>query len=127
MKRKAAVAGAFYPASARELRRQLEEFIDPAAERVLSLAGDNQWAEIDLNEIPSDPERAFKALLAEVPLPAITDESGASIPLTLSNYGRYRSSSDRAARWNAHAGIVRRSFPRGCLGLWSAYFSSGGL
>jgi len=38
MKRKAAVAGAFYPASPRELRRQLEEYIDPAADRVAAKA-----------------------------------------------------------------------------------------
>ena len=79
-------------------RERRDHVLGEEAERVLSLAGDNQWAEIDLNEIPSDHERAFKALLAEIPLPEITDESGASVPLTLSNYGRYRASPDRRVR-----------------------------
>jgi len=38
MKRKAAVAGAFYPGSAGELRRQLGALIDPAADKVAAKA-----------------------------------------------------------------------------------------
>jgi AmmeMemoRadiSam system protein B len=38
MKRKAGVAGAFYPASAGELRRMVEELIDPGAERIAAKA-----------------------------------------------------------------------------------------
>ena len=46
------------------------------AERVLALTGDNLWAAIDLNELPSPVERAFKALVSELPLPAIADADG---------------------------------------------------
>lgn len=81
-----------------EIRRRRAHVLDPARERLLSEAGDNQFAEIDLNELPSDFEKAFKALLADVPLPTLRDEQGRTVQLTLSNYGRYRASDDRRVR-----------------------------
>jgi oligoendopeptidase F len=81
-----------------ELRRRKARVLNPAAERVLSLAGDNLWAEIDLNELPSDFEKAFKGLLSDIPLPRIRDESGREVQLTLSNYNKLRASSDRRVR-----------------------------
>ena len=80
------------------LRRRRARVLDESAERVLALAGDNLWAEIDLNEIPSDFEKAFDAMRADMVLPTIKDEKGESVQLTLSNYGRYRSSADRRVR-----------------------------
>jgi oligoendopeptidase F len=87
------------------IRERRAHVLGAEAERVLSLAGDNQWAEIDLNEIPADPEKMFKALLAEIPLPTITDEDGQPAQLSLSNYGRYRSSPERRVRAAAVEGL----------------------
>ncbi|MEK7705495.1 MAG: oligoendopeptidase F [Myxococcota bacterium] len=84
-----------------ELRRRRSRVLSPDAERVLGLAGDNLWAEIDLNEIPSSYEKSFGAMLTDLPLPSITDEQGKSVPMTLSNYGKYRASSDRRVRKQA--------------------------
>jgi len=81
-----------------ELRRRRAHVLGAKAERVLSLAGDNLWAEIDLNEIPSDFEKAFHGMLTDLPLPKIKDERGKQVQLTLSNLGRFRSSKDRAVR-----------------------------
>ncbi|MBI5501951.1 MAG: oligoendopeptidase F family protein [Deltaproteobacteria bacterium] len=94
------------------IRDRRDHVLGDEAEHVLALAGDNQWAEIDLNEIPSDHEKAFKALLAEIPLPELTDENGTSVPLTLSNYGRYRASPERRVREAAVEGLfgALRSF-----------------
>jgi oligoendopeptidase F len=75
--------------------------LSPEAERVLSLAGDNMWAEIDLNEIPSDFEKTFGSLLGDLQLPTITDEEGKPVQLTLASYGKYRGSSDRRVRKDA--------------------------
>ena len=80
------------------IRARRAHVVGPEAERLLSLAGDNQWAEIDLNEIPSDHEKVFDSLLAEIPLPTITDESGGTVQLSLSNYSRYRASPERRVR-----------------------------
>lgn len=88
-----------------QMRRRRDHVLGEEAERVLTLAGDNLWAEIDLNEIPSDFERAFQALITQVPLPEITDERGQAVQLTLSNYGRYRASSDRRVRREAVEGL----------------------
>ncbi|MEW5853663.1 MAG: oligoendopeptidase F [Myxococcota bacterium] len=89
-----------------EMRRRRARVLDEQAERVLSLAGDNQWAEIDLNEIPSDHEKTFKAALADVPLPRIVDEQGKEVQLTLANYPRFRGSSDRRVRQDAVAKLM---------------------
>ncbi|MGI5862168.1 MAG: oligoendopeptidase F [Myxococcales bacterium] len=84
-----------------EMLRRRSRVLDEQAERVLSLAGDNLWAEIDLNEIPSDHEKTFEAMLADIPLPTITDESGKQVQLTLSNFPKYRGSPDRNVRREA--------------------------
>ena len=68
------------------------------AERVLQLAGDNLWAEIDLNEIPSDLESTFGALLSDIAWPVVHDAEGNEVQLTLSNLGRFRASPDREVR-----------------------------
>lgn len=83
------------------LRRRAGRLLGPEAERVLSLLGDNLWAEIDLNEIPSPLEDAFGALLTDIAWPQITDEEGKKVQLTLSNFSRYRASADRDVRRGA--------------------------
>lgn len=88
-----------------QLRRRRNHVLGEEAERVLTLAGDNLWAEIDLNELPSDHERAFGALISEIPLPEIADESGQTVQLTFSNYGRYRASEDRRVRRDTVEGL----------------------
>jgi oligoendopeptidase F len=84
-----------------ELRRRRSRVLDAEAERVLALAGDNLWAEIDLNEIPSDIEKIYSALWVDMRLPAITDERGEQVQLTRANYGKYRASENRSVRREA--------------------------
>jgi oligoendopeptidase F len=84
-----------------EFRRRKSRVLSDDAERVLSLAGDNLWSEIDLNEIPSDHEKTFHGALADLQLPKVTDEAGKEVQLTLSNYSKYRSSGDRKVRAEA--------------------------
>lgn len=88
-----------------DLRRRRSRVLDAEAERVLGLMGDNLFAEIDLNELPSPYEQAFKGLLGDLVLPKITDEDGHEVQLTLSNYGRYRGSADRRVRRDAVEGL----------------------
>jgi oligoendopeptidase F len=88
-----------------EMRRRKTRVFGPEAERVLALAGDNLWAEIDLNEIPSDFEKTHAALLTDLELPKIKDEKNVEVQLTLSNYGRFRASADRRVRREAVAGL----------------------
>ena len=83
------------------LRRRRERVLGEEAERVLGLLGDNLWAEIDLNEIPSPLESTFGALLTDIAWPVITDEDGNEVQMTLASYGRYRGSSDRRVRAEA--------------------------
>ena len=90
----------------RSLRRRAHAVLGAEGERVLALAGDNLWAQIDLNELPSHSENAFSALLSELTLPTIVDSSGTEVRLTLSNYGRYRSSADRRVRREAVHGLL---------------------
>ncbi|MEX1311140.1 MAG: M3 family oligoendopeptidase [Candidatus Sulfomarinibacteraceae bacterium] len=94
------------------LRRRADRILDPEAERVLGLAGDNLWAAIDLNELPSPLETAFGSLIAEMPLPMIAGPDGAELQLTFSNYGRLRASEDRRVRRDTVAGMFSslRSF-----------------
>jgi len=87
------------------LRRRADRILDPEAERVLGLAGDNLWAAIDLNELPSPLESAFGALVSEMPLPKIEDAEGQEVQLTFSNYGRLRASDDRRIRRDTVAGM----------------------
>lgn len=87
------------------IRDRRDHVLGEEGERVLSLAGDNQWAEIDLNEIPSDFERTFGALISQLPLPEITDAEGQTVQLTFSNYARFRASDDRRVRREAVEGL----------------------
>ncbi len=83
------------------LLRRADRMLSPNEEKILSLAGDNLWAQIDLNELPSASEKAFRAIISDFDLPIIKDESGKDIQLTFANYGIYRGSSDRATRARA--------------------------
>jgi oligoendopeptidase F len=83
------------------LRRRRDRVLGTEAEAVLALAGDNLWAEIDLNELPSAVEEAFGALLTDIPWPKVRDESGEVIQLTLANYPRLRASQERDVRREA--------------------------
>jgi len=87
------------------LRRRANRLLSPEAERVLALLGDNLWAEIDLNEIPSPLESTFGALLTDIPWPEIIDEQGEKVQLNLANYGRYRASANRDVRRGAVAAL----------------------
>jgi oligoendopeptidase F len=80
------------------LRRRQSRVLTPEAERVMQLAGDNLWAEIDLNEIPSSIETAFGALMSDIAWPVVHDADGNEVQLTLSSLGRFRASPDRAVR-----------------------------
>jgi oligoendopeptidase F len=83
------------------LRRRSSRLLGPEAERVVALLGDNLWAEIDLNEIPSPHEDTFGALLTDLTWPTITDAEGRQVELTLASYPRYRQSPDRDVRRQA--------------------------
>lgn len=89
---------ASYRAYLEGVRRRASRVLSPDAERALSLLGDNLWAEIDLNELPSAHEDVYAALLADIPWPKIKDEQGKEVQLTLANYGRYRASATRTVR-----------------------------
>lgn len=80
------------------LRRRRSRVLSADAEKVLQLTGDNLWAEIDLNEIPSSLETTFGALLSDIAWPVVHDEQGQPVQLTLSNLGRFRASPDRKVR-----------------------------
>jgi oligoendopeptidase F len=84
-----------------DMRRRRAHVLGPEAERVLALASDNLWAEIDLDELASDFEKVFTAAQTDIPLPKITDEAGKQVQLTLSNYPKYRASPDRRVRREA--------------------------
>ena len=86
--------------------RRADRVLSDDAERVLSLAGDVLWAEIDLNEIHSISEEVFDAMLSEMELPIIKDEAGNPVQLTLSNYTKYRRSNDRNIRKAAVDGLM---------------------
>lgn len=83
------------------LRRRRGILLSDEGERILALAGDNLFAEIDLNEIPAAPEKAFKGIMSDIPWPEITDEDGKKVQLSLSSYGKYRGSSKREVRAEA--------------------------
>jgi oligoendopeptidase F len=87
-----------YRAYIDNLRRRASRVLAPDAERALALLGDNLWAEIDLNEIPSGYEEAHVKLLADLPWPKIKDAGGKDVQLTISNYGRFRASPDPEVR-----------------------------
>jgi oligoendopeptidase F len=83
------------------LRRRRARLLDAEAERILQSAGDNLWAEIDLNELPANPEDTFNALLSDIAWPIVHDETGKEVQLTLSNYTRFRTSPKREVRAEA--------------------------
>lgn len=95
-----------YRKALNEMRRRRAHLLPPEAERVMSLAGDNLFAEVDLNELPSDNELIFKAVQRDLVLPRITDEEGKEVQLTLANYGKYRQSKDRRVRREAVEGFL---------------------
>jgi oligoendopeptidase F len=82
-------------------RRRKSRVLNQESERILGLMGDNLWAEIDLNEIPSPIENTFTALLTDIPWPKVHDEDGKEVQMTLASYGRFRSSPNRAVRKEA--------------------------
>jgi oligoendopeptidase F len=82
----------------KSLRRRANRVLSPAEEKILSMAGDNLWAQIDLNELPAAPEKAFRALTSEMTLPMVTGPDGKEVRLTFSNYGRLRGSNNREVR-----------------------------
>lgn len=88
------------------LRRRRTRVLAPEAERILSLAGDNLWAEIDLNELPSDHEKTYKALRADLALPRVRDEKGQEVQLTFSSFLPLRSSPDRRVRSEAAGAVL---------------------
>jgi len=88
-----------------DIRRRKERVLGAEGERILALAADNLWAEIDLNELPSDHEKTFGAMLSDMPLPVITGENGEDVQLYFSNYPRYRRSLERAVRREAVEGV----------------------
>jgi oligoendopeptidase F len=85
------------------LLRRAERMLSPGEEKILSLAGDNLWAQIDLNELPSPSEKAFRTIISDFQLPKIKDETGKEVQLSFSNFGRFRASSDRTTRRNTVA------------------------
>jgi oligoendopeptidase F len=100
----AASAGAAHPELAPyrayldNLRRRSGRVLTPDAERALALLGDNLWAEIDLNELPSGYEDTHSGLLADIPWPKIRDAAGREVQLTLANYVEFRASPNAAVR-----------------------------
>ncbi len=81
-----------------EFRRRKSRVLSADGERVLALAGDNLWAEIDLNEIPSEHEKTFHAALSDMPLPKVKDAAGQDVQVTLANYPGLRANADRRVR-----------------------------
>jgi len=80
------------------LRRRADRVLSPKEEKLLSLAGDNLWAQIDLNELPSASEKAHRALISDMTLPKVKGADGKEVQLSFSNYGRLRGSDDRDVR-----------------------------
>jgi oligoendopeptidase F len=87
------------------LRRRQPRVLGSEGEFLMQLAGDNLWAEIDLNEIPSGYENAFGALLTNIEWPVVHNAEGAEVQLTLSNLGRFRASPNREVRAETMAAL----------------------
>lgn len=87
------------------LQRRAPRVLSADGERALGLLGDNLWAEIDLNELPSGHEDTHGAILSELALPKVKDAAGKEVQLTLSNFGRLRASPNRDVRRDAVAGL----------------------
>jgi oligoendopeptidase F len=88
------------------LRRRAPRLLGPDAERAVALLGDNLWAEIDLNEIPSTHEETFRSLLSDIPWPKVHDAAGKEVQLTLSNYPAFRASPNRDVRREAVSALM---------------------
>jgi oligoendopeptidase F len=101
-----------YRAYVDNLRRRAGRTLSGDGERVLSLMGDNLWAEIDLNEIPSHAEEAFLALRADLPWPMARLSDGREIRVTVSNYNLLRRSPSR---------VDRETVTRAFLGALATY------
>lgn len=84
------------------LRRRSNRILSADGERALSLLGDNLWAEIDLNEIPSSLEDAFSATRSDIPWPKVKDDQGREIQFTLSGLPALRRSPNRDVRRDAY-------------------------
>lgn len=80
------------------LRKRADRVLSPKEERLLSMAGDNYWAQIDLNELPAPPEKTFTALIADMTLPEVTNANGEKVRLSFANYGLLRGSENRDVR-----------------------------
>jgi len=89
----------------KSLRRRANRILSPGEEKLLSMAGDNLWATIDLNELPAVPEKTFRALTSEMTMPMVLGTDGNKVQLTFSNYGRLRGSNLREVRKDAVAGM----------------------
>jgi oligoendopeptidase F len=87
------------------LRRRADRVLSPEEEKLLSMVGDNLWAQIDINELPAAPEKAFRALTSEMTLPMVLGPDRKPVRLTFSNYGRLRGSDKREVRKSAVAGM----------------------
>ncbi len=85
------------------MRRRQARVLGPEAEKVLTLMGDNLWAEIDLNEIPSPVEDAYVGLMTDIPWPTVLDADGKDITLGGSAYARLRRDPNREVRKQAVA------------------------
>lgn len=90
-----------------DILRRKSRVLSEKEERLLTMAGDNLWAEIDLNEIPSDHEKNFQAFMGDVTFPTIKDEDGKEVELALANYAKYRRSPVREVRKNAVEGLLK--------------------
>lgn len=87
--------------------RRANRSLSPDAERALSLLGDNLWAEIDLNEIPSIAEDSYRALIGDIPWPKVRNERGEEVPFTLSGLAVYRRSPNRDVRRAAYRAYLQ--------------------
>jgi len=88
------------------LRRRQTRVLGDEAERVLSLMGDNLWAEIDLNELPSPSEEAYVGLMTDLPWPTVHDAEGNEVPISPGNFVRLRRDPNREVRKEAVAGFL---------------------
>ena len=83
------------------LRRRKSRLLESDAERVLALLGDNLWAEIDLNEIPSPSQLDYSAMITDIEWPIVHDAEGNEVRLSLSGYPPLRRDPDRGVRREA--------------------------
>ena len=91
-----------YKSYIENLRRRSKRLLSPDGERALALLGDNLWAEIDLNEIPSSAEDTFAATRSDMTWPKVKDDQGKEIQFTLSGLTALRRSPNRDVRRGAY-------------------------